>query len=186
MSEMIPSRPDITTTLSYLKPILEEYENNLYDNLRTSIFPGFFHGKCENDGVTPPGCPNPDCPVVCGTPGSLVHFYPKLRYIAYNATRHLIDEILHPGSITYEKVYQSVSDACNSPTRRSGAFFSRSARAVLRKRDEVTIKRRFHDIMTSFLPVLEAACGGTGNGTTNGLPLCSWEEEMKNYILSFP
>ncbi|KAJ7927456.1 hypothetical protein B0H13DRAFT_1970447, partial [Mycena leptocephala] len=26
-------------------------------------------------GNEPPGCPNPYCPIVCGTPGSLVYFY---------------------------------------------------------------------------------------------------------------
>ena len=61
--------------------------------METAIFPSYFHGKCQVNGVNPPGCPNPDCPVVCGTPGSLVHFFPTLRGIAYNQTRKRLDDL---------------------------------------------------------------------------------------------
>ena len=79
--------------------------------METAIFPSYFHGKCQRNGVDPAGCPNPDCPVVCGTPGSLVHFYPKLRYIAYNQTRALLADLAAPGSQSYEKAESAVMKA---------------------------------------------------------------------------
>ena len=111
ISNMLPEHPGLETSLNYLRPISEKYWNDAYNGMETAIFPSYFHGKCQQDGVDPPGCPNPDCPVVCGTPGSLVHFYGKLRYIAFNQTRHLLDTIATPGSDAYNQVEQNVLNA---------------------------------------------------------------------------
>lgn len=100
--------------MTLLQPLLTAYANASYDSMETAIFPSYFHGKCQRfskDGQDPPGCPDPDCPVVCGTPGSLVHFYPTLRYIAWNNTKSLIDEMLAPGQPTFDAIEKMVEDA---------------------------------------------------------------------------
>lgn len=82
--------------------------------METAIFPSYFHGKCQRfskDGQDPPGCPNPDCPVVCGTPGSLVHFYSTLRFIAFNDTRNLLEGFVKPGSHPFKQIEQLVEQA---------------------------------------------------------------------------
>lgn len=114
MAERLPSpySPSQDEPLQLFLPILASYHNHIYSRLETSIFPGFFHGKCRDDkGNVPDGCPNPDCPVVCGTPGSMCHFYPKLRYIAFNATRHLISDLASPGTDEYLQVEKRVMHA---------------------------------------------------------------------------
>ena len=59
--------------MQFLQPITQTYANRSYDGMEHAIFPSFFHGKClDSKGREPDGCPNPDCPIVCGTPGSLV------------------------------------------------------------------------------------------------------------------
>ena len=63
------------------------------------------------------GCPNPDCPVVCGTPGSLVHFYSTLRYIAYNDTRNLLEKLVAPNSETSKMMQVIFEDAKESYSR---------------------------------------------------------------------
>lgn len=88
--------------------------------METAIFPGYFHGKCARDGADPPGCPNPDCPVVCGTPGSMVHFFPMLRFIAYNETRARIEAAAAPGSNSYQQIEQNVLGAAHTHWRRAG------------------------------------------------------------------
>lgn len=86
--------------------------------METAIFPHYFHGKCARNGVDPPGCPNPDCPVVCGTPGSMVHFFPTLRFIAYNETRTRLEAAVAPGSDAYQQIEQNVLSAANTHWRR--------------------------------------------------------------------
>lgn len=142
--------------------------------MENAIFPGYFHGKCQRDGVEPPGCPNPDCPVVCGTPGSLVHFYSKLRFIAFNATKHMLEE-------SARDAYNNIGGAALANQHRSTARMSRISRTMFKKRDDDT-----KQILLSIASLLEKICGGTGTGTTNGLPDCSWEKGMKAFILSFP
>ncbi len=260
------------TSLGYLKPILSAYHKQSYDDMETAIFPSYFHGKClDENGNTPAGCPNPDCPVVCGTPGSMVHFYPKLRYIAHNQTSHLLEALATPGSHTYQQVEDAVVAAANtSPQRRriysrlfargpqggpvnamqnnagsyspvppappvpapgSGSHVSpapASAAAVPSTGEDALpgpnagssgltslfsgllprgnglaslsstkkvlpeLKRRTQDVkaglksvMAQVGPLMKEECGGDGENT-NGLPKCSWEAEMKQYILSFP
>ena len=91
-----------------------------YNSLENAIFPSYFHGKCQRfskDGQDPPGCPDPDCPVVCGTPGSLVHFYSTLRFIAYNDTKSLLEDIVMPDGDTFEKIQDAVENAEDSYNR---------------------------------------------------------------------
>ncbi|OBZ75379.1 hypothetical protein A0H81_04105 [Grifola frondosa] len=128
ISDILDNHPESTSTLRYLDPILEAYNAQSYSEMETAIFPGYFHGKCQQDGVDPPGCPNPDCPVVCGTPGSLVHFYPKLRYIAFNNTRYLMKSLCTPGTDSYKKVEAAVLDAADAkpPSRRMSRVFPRA------------------------------------------------------------
>ena len=172
-----------------LRPLTDAYAASAFDIMRTAIFPSYFHGKCLQDGVQPPGCPNPDCPVVCGTPGSLVHFYAKLRYIAYNATSHLLRTLADPASDTAKQVEQAVLDAAHQNARRMLRVYARAAPYgaspfALRKREEDT-RAKLRAIMAKAAPLLLEFCGGA-NGATNGLPFCSWEDAMKGYILTFP
>lgn len=156
--------------------------------MEEAIFPSYFHGKCLVNGVEPDGCPNPDCPVVCGTPGSLVHFFGKLRYIAFNQTRQFMKEITTPGSDTYEKVEQNIL-AADSKTRRSIRMYSRAGPygtvPMLLTRREEEAKSKLKQTMAKVPSWLEYICGGE-NDDTNGLPDCSWEDAMKRYIVSFP
>ena len=245
MANLIESHPSVDTALTYLQPILTAYHDQSYHNLENGIFPSYFHGKClDGNGNEPAGCPNPDCPVVCGTPGSLVHFFPKLRYIAFNQTCHLLAALSTPGTPSYSRVEQLVVDASQRPPdeRRRRGFsrvFSRDVtkainimrnnknRAgslasgpvpvpglgsssgpvdLLSTLEEIpgspsspsnmllsALPKRAQDvraglktILAQTCALLEEACGGSGEGDTNGLPHCSWEEVMKEYILTFP
>ncbi|KAL1743522.1 hypothetical protein HDZ31DRAFT_40696 [Schizophyllum fasciatum] len=103
LSSLVQGTPDAHQGSQYLAPIVHAYTNASYEGMRTAIFPSFFHGKCQQNGVDPPGCPNPDCPVVCGTPGSLVHFYPTLRQIAHNETVALLEEAIKQYGADIEK-----------------------------------------------------------------------------------
>ena len=178
--------------MDLLRPVTDAYKSDAYNGMETAIFPSYFHGKCQQDGVDPPGCPNPDCPVVCGTPGSLVHFYGKLRYIAYNQTRHLLDTLTTPGSKTYDELERKVLDAADAhtKTRRMIRIYQRASPygtvpLLLTKRDE-DLKNQLRHIVDGIGPMLLDVCGGLDDGETNGLPDCSWEGPMKDYILSFP
>jgi hypothetical protein len=194
--------------MQYLHPITSTYKENSYDGMRTAIFPNYFHGKCQRSGVDPPGCPNPDCPVICGTPGSLVHFFPTLRFIAFNHTRSMLQRLCSPGNDAYERAERSVVQAAaehrgrESERRRVLWFEYAIARAggelwptqgrnfsyasvYARKRDEGA-KKRFEEIMKQVPILLEAACGGHASEDESALPKCSWENLMKHYILTFP
>ena len=68
ISNLIPSHPSVDTAMNYLEPVLAAYRTQAYQNMKTGIFPSYFHGKClDGNGQEPAGCPDPDCPVVCGT-----------------------------------------------------------------------------------------------------------------------
>lgn len=190
ISNMLPTHPGLETSRDYLRPIMDAYSNDAYDGMETAIFPSYFHGKCQQDGVDPPGCPNPDCPVVCGTPGSLVHFYGKLRYIAFNQTRHLLQTLSTPGTDAYDAVERRVLAADGAKTRRAMRIYQRASPSgsvplLLTRREEDT-QARLRDIMRAIGPMLLQTCGGAEDGETNGLAECSWEREMKEYILTFP
>ncbi|THH11920.1 hypothetical protein EW145_g360 [Phellinidium pouzarii] len=210
--------------MTLMQPVVAAYSNVSYDSLETAIFPSYFHGKCQRfskDGQDPPGCPDPDCPVVCGTPGSLVHFYPTLRYIAFNSTRETLTDIMKTGSPAYVQVEERIKNAqlqarggtaqakdagmdrAGSPLdvgdhshaysfgkhahahgRHFGTLLGR--RGAFNKRPrETPSDMTLAQIVEETGSLLEKACGGNANDDTSGLPDCSWETNMKKYILSF-
>ena len=193
-------------SMSYLQPIRSAYEESSYEGMRTAIFPSYFHGKCQRNGVDPPGCPNPDCPVVCGTPGSLVHFFPKLRSIVFNYTRNTLQRLCSPGNEAYGKSEHAVVQAAARHHRREGErrrvpWFEYAvtgaggelAHGVARERNlsharkrEESVEKGFERIMRQVPILLEEACGGHASEDGNALPMCSWEDGMKSYILTFP
>ncbi|TDL22693.1 hypothetical protein BD410DRAFT_722461 [Rickenella mellea] len=121
-TSMLPVAARPQNPLTLLDPIIIAYNNVSYDSLETAIFPSFFHGKCERfskDGKDPEGCPKPNCSVVCGTPGSMVHFYPILRYLAFANTRSVFVSLMKPGSDTFTQVQNLIDDAqrCSATTR---------------------------------------------------------------------
>ncbi|KAK7682209.1 hypothetical protein QCA50_014796 [Cerrena zonata] len=187
ISYSIPNQPPPFKTINYLQPILDAYNNGAYDGMENAIFPSYFHGKCLRGGVTPPGCPNPDCDVVCGTPGSLVHFYPKLRYIAFDQTRRGLQALSAPGADAYNQLEQAVLDSVHqgSNSRRDGRL-SRYGLSYARRSDDDDVRSQLRSIMDDLPNIMERVCGGTGSGSTNGLPDCSWTSPMKEYILTFP
>ncbi|KAH6897910.1 hypothetical protein BKA70DRAFT_1406607 [Coprinopsis sp. MPI-PUGE-AT-0042] len=192
--------------VDYLEPLFAAFDDQKNRVMQKAIFPSFFHGKCQDPstGINPPGCPNPDCPVVCGTPGSMVHFYPRLRYIAFNSTWHLLHDLTRTGSTVFKQVQKRIEEgqaAAGQPKRRGvddNRFSPLASRGrsilsrVLPAEDLSVEKRASHNaqvlegIFQRIRPSLEQICGGTGTGKTNGLPYCSWEQEMKEYILTFP
>ena len=189
-------------SMQYLYPITSAYKDSSYDGMRTAIFPNYFHGKCQRNGIDPPGCPNPDCPVICGTPGSLVHFFPTLRFIAYNYTRGTLQRLCSPGNHAYERTERSIVQAAAGPRGRGGErrrvpwFEYAVARAggglsegrdfSYTRRQEEGVKKRLEEIMRQGANLLEQACGGHPSEDEAALPKCSWEKSMKAYILSFP
>ncbi|KAL4257579.1 hypothetical protein AB1N83_010217 [Pleurotus pulmonarius] len=156
----------------YGTPLLEDFaKDGLYDKMSDAIFSNFFHGKCvDAEGNTPPGCPNPSCSVVCGTPGSLVFYYEKLSSIALGIARAHLEAILGP----------------NSPTRkRLETLFMREARvrrSYIRGRagsasPSKDLLQRFHELIDEVIEAFRNSCRNGG---------CNWEKEMKSYILTFP
>lgn len=170
--------------------------------METGIFPSYFHGKCQlpNGPLNPPGCPNPDCPIICGTPGSLVHFYARLRRIAFTQTRNLLEDMTKPDSKTYKSVEKTVLKYANRPIprmirRRKDLGFANGSdyeSSLLAKRAEDT-KERLAPIMRHLSSMLGDLCGGLGLGpggvedaVDDELLNCSWKDNMTGLILSYP
>lgn len=173
--------------------------------MENAIFKSYFHGKCQDPttGIDPTGCPNPDCPVVCGTPGSIVHFYSKFRSLAFEATVHLFDEITKPSSAAYHKFEEGVISATSSSSSvgnkqrivrfmRKTAWLAESrvdfgkSKRIEKRADSKDIRNKLQTILQKFQSELETTCGGKGESDSNEFPSCSWEAEFKKYILSFP
>jgi len=167
--------------------------------MQNCIFDNLFHGKCQNPttGVDPVGCPNPDCPVICGTPGSMCHFFPLFRARAFNCTVHLVESIVKPDTTAYQKVKQSI-EANNAPRPRQRGM-SRFMRNLVPPYDEELVEnerfreKRYDALDASLQEVFRRVrpsslrvCGGSPSGRLNGLPNCSWESSFKQYILTFP
>jgi len=196
---IIPSSNKASSSFDYIGAILSGYEQQSYEGMENAIFPSHFHGKCQDENdVNPPGCPKPDCPVVCGTPGSLVHFYVDLRRIAFSQTQQLLISLFDPGSDTYKAVEKTVLKYANQPIprmmrrRRDLAFASAPGlidyeSSLLEKRAG-DVKVLLKQIMGRVPPMLGNLCGGVSDGdaTQDELPACSWEDDMRNYILTFP
>jgi hypothetical protein len=198
---IIPPSNRAESSFDYIGALLSGYEQQCYAKMEHAIFPSYFHGKCQDEnGVNPPGCPNPDCPVVCGTPGSLVHFYVKLRRIAFSETRKLLASLFEQDSETYKAVEKQVLKYANKPIprmirrRRDLAFASAHdlvdyEASLLEKRAQ-DIKAKLRVIMHSAPSMLEMLCGGVSGSTEDGiedeLPNCSWKSDITSYILTFP
>ena len=168
-----------------------------------AVFKSFFHGKCQDPatGIDPPGCPNPDCPVVCGTPGSIVHFYSKFRHLAFNATVDLVEKLVDPSSASYKKVEKAVLEAARASSHNHGRRLLRFVRPFagkdggpesfgqdikMKERRQENIKRDLQALLRKFHSLLNIVCGGTSDDQTKDLSGCSWERDFKKYILSFP
>jgi hypothetical protein len=129
---------------------------------------------------------------VCGTPGSLVHFYSKFCSLAFDAIVHLFDEIIEPSSAAYQKCEASVISATSSAKNRQRMVrFMREADWVakprvgfykgknVKKRAREDIRDKLQTILRQFSSKMKSICG-------DELRYCSWEAEFKQYILSFP
>ncbi|KAJ7640829.1 hypothetical protein DFH06DRAFT_1215348 [Mycena polygramma] len=169
---------------SLMGPIINAYESNCSEALETAIFPRYFHGKClTSAGVEPKGCPNPDCPIVCGTPGSLVHFFPKLRSIAYNQTRY---KLTAAAVASYPALKEIITRKMSLQTA-PGPRLLRYRRSTTLDADEPSASRIaakdvgpvLLGILQKIGELLQARCG-------EDFRSCSWEDEMKEFILSFP
>lgn len=169
--KLIPKESRTAVPLKYLSALVDAYGKQSYDALERAIFPGYFHGKCQDPktNIDPVGCPNPDCPVVCGTPGSMVHFYTKLTEIAFKQTQKTLISLTTPGSAVYDKVEAAIREDTGRHHRRANC----------RKRDQ-TLDEELQSILRKIPVKMIEACGG------HELSRCSWAVAMKRFILSFP
>jgi hypothetical protein len=53
ISDMIPVYTRASNRLDYLEPIIDTYSLAAYDSMWTAIFPRYFHGKCQQNGIDP-------------------------------------------------------------------------------------------------------------------------------------
>jgi hypothetical protein len=124
---------------------------------------------------------------VCGTPGSLVHFYPWLRFLAFDQTRRILAEVSAPGSDAYTLVERMVlNDALAPKMRMARAARREVAKGQVLSRRADDVKGELQRILGTISSRLETACGGMTQWETSALSKCSWEKEMKEYILTFP
>ncbi|KAF5389622.1 hypothetical protein D9757_004145 [Collybiopsis confluens] len=187
------------------------YSKVVYNSLELAIFPSYFHGKCQQPTGTngsmidPPGCPNPDCPVVCGTPGSMVHFYPDLRHINFQTHVDIFNNITERDSEGFKAVETCLWNTASSQENRSSRSSARSPSRLFAARFPPTAT----DLSKSFARSPENKCETQGRAQlqdqlynffqTNLAKLwsdecdeehdfrhCSWEKDMKALILSFP
>ncbi|TFY80077.1 hypothetical protein EWM64_g3928 [Hericium alpestre] len=187
VQKLVPQHSGDAAT--FVQPLRSAYDNTSYNSMETAIFPSYFHGKClDKNGVEPAGCPNPDCPIVCGTPGSLVHFYPTLRFLAYNQTAYILRELTRPGSDSYQRVEAQVVKAGSGPARMVRRYMRPgvdSEEAYLARRAK-SVQSGLRQIMDGIPKMLLDGCGGQASDGQDALPKCSWEDAMKAYILTFP
>ena len=136
-----------------------------------------------------------------------MHFFPKLRFIAFNYTRNTMQRLCSPGNGAYDRSEHAVVQAAARPhghgnERRRVPWFEYAAAAAggelarsavqgrnlsyKRKRDDGSVKKGFEKIMKRATVLLEEACGGRASEDGKALPKCSWEGSMKSYILTFP
>ncbi|KAF7360488.1 hypothetical protein MVEN_00779500 [Mycena venus] len=176
---------------SLMIPITNCYSNNSWSAMRQNIFPGYFHGKClDRNGNEPAGCPNPNCPIVCGTPGSMVHFYSIFVSIAHNTTCSSLMSCADPNSESYRALEKRVTTHMSESRlqtgpgpqilryRRPSVFEDeKPAASPITKKD---IEPALTRILAKFPEVLVKCCGGSD------LPSCTWARQMHALILSYP
>ncbi|KAG2134820.1 hypothetical protein DEU56DRAFT_808799 [Suillus clintonianus] len=183
--KLVPAPSRRENSIVYFAPVLKAYNSTAYNSLEKAIFPGYFHGKCQDaNGVNPPGCPNPDCPKVCGTPGSMVHFFSTLTEIVYNETTDMLTSFTAPGSKPYNQIQQMVIADVNKGQMKRMENLSRimplRSRAAIQGRTTHSIQQGLKKIMKELRPTMLETCGGSN------LSLCSWEQPMKEFILQYP
>ncbi|KAK2461253.1 hypothetical protein APHAL10511_006780 [Amanita phalloides] len=169
-STILPQQdyPLTKTPIEYVATYLVNFHKNAPLAIQTAIF-NKFHGKCQRDeyapngtvskNIEPHGCPNPDCPVVCGTPGSLHHYFELVTRIVFKATTNLMQNMAAPESDTYKEIEKGMGGGAKS-------------------RQEM---RRLFD---SIPERMQKQCDGEGKRGEFGE--CRWAQAMKEYILSFP
>ncbi|KAJ7359115.1 hypothetical protein DFH08DRAFT_403721 [Mycena albidolilacea] len=184
---------------SQLAPSLTQQIETCYnkisnETLYRALFPGCFHGKClDENGRKPEGCPNPDCPMICGTPGSMVHFYSKFRNISFATTTTSLVSCANETYPALLKTLQKlVATSLSQPRvetapgpqilryRRRGLFDNENetpSPSLIAQKD---IGLKLRRILADIPEKLKGCCGGSD------LPLCNWGETMKPFILSFP
>jgi len=172
--------------LHLLEPINSTFYHTAHEFLKQAIFPSYFHGKCQNPttGINPPGCPNPNCPVICGTPGSLVFHYSTLQTIVHAATKANYKQATNPSSLAFSETLSRVLRAGNlDQTSRPPLRFAHILRTH-EKRYEHSTNRTLSSILQKFSGLLDARCDNPQK--RSGSSLCDWRDEMIPYILSFP
>jgi len=181
--ELLPKQTAERAT-TILDPVILLYKENAYNSMETAEFPGFFHGKCQVNGVDPKGCPNPDCPVVCGTPGSIIHFYTTFINIAFNITAQGVANITSPtnSSSQFDQIQKEVMSVCQGQKKRkkrSSRLFYFSEACPNENEIKTTLKKMLDP--RNIRNVMQSECGGSS------LPNCDWiKQGMKDYVLSWP
>jgi len=165
-----------------LDPVLSQYQKQAYNSMEAAEFPGFFHGKCQVNGVDPKGCPDPNCPVVCGTPGSIIHFYNTFVNIAFNITMQGVANITSPTNTSsqFSEIQKEVTSACQGGAQRRRRFAMFSSNTCS---DQDSVKSTLETILGSdnIRSTMVTECGG------QDLPDCNWiKQGMKDYVLSWP
>jgi len=178
-AQIVPPANRRENSISYFTPVFNTYHRVAYDGLEHAIFPSYFHGKClYPNGTVPNGCPNPDCPVVCGTPGSMVHFFPVLTRLVFDHICGQLTNITSPKSKTFREVQKMVLADVQKTPQKAPSRVSNSARGQASAR--TAAKKRFRAIMKEFPTMFLDQCGGWN------LSQCTWEAYMKPFILQFP
>jgi hypothetical protein len=85
-----------------------------------------------------------------------------------------------------EKNVLQVMEEARQQERKRSWMARRGVGAMLGKADYIAVKKVLKEELGKLGMLLEKRCGGTGTGVTNGLPDCSWEKDLKAYILTFP
>ncbi|KAK0496081.1 hypothetical protein EDD18DRAFT_1168744 [Armillaria luteobubalina] len=186
----VPTPSDDSQLLSLAEPLLDAFEKDAPPCFQENIFPRYFHGKCQVNGVDPPGCPKPDCPVVCGTPGSMVHYFDKLVEIVLDSTMTVCRNMTSPDSTVYKAMEKNMLKTISSHSSSRRTFrFSRStfdstistvpsATGFSKRGSSPNFSQVFQTLMSKFSQRVKSACE-TGKGRCTFL-------YMKKEILSYP
>lgn len=84
---------------SAVEPLRKDYAaNKEFSTLHNGVF-RTIRGTCVPKGTKAlPGCPNYDCPVLCGSPGSLIHHYHNAFGWANGNMTAQLETLLTPGT----------------------------------------------------------------------------------------
>ncbi|KAI3622363.1 hypothetical protein WG66_015729 [Moniliophthora roreri] len=186
-----------------LQPLWAAWDGAASDCLRETIF-HHFRGKCQRNGIEPEGCPNPSCPVRCGTPGSMVYHYPILERLAFIAVHNTYSNLTQPNSHVVQQIRDRVS---NSKSKRDIAYMRFQPRAYAHDvplpfyfmREPFTIRSSADEglytrespghlevVLEKLAVGLKQHCGYEEHSTKGLADRCSWKEEMKEFILQYP